>query len=97
MSLPDTLREFAGALETVGNAAAALSQLTKNTTDDRAAQVLQIVAAGLDAIVADLGVKVDPNVVQAHLDAYLKRERDDNAAIDAEIEKLGKPTAPSGS
>lgn len=94
MSLPDSLRTFASALESAGTGLAAISLLTKTASDDKAADVLKLVGTGLDAILADLGIVVDAATVQAHLDAFTAREKADDAAIDKQIaDKFDKAPA----
>lgn len=85
MSLPDTLRSFASALEDVGHAVAALSTLTKSTADDKAADVLKLIGTGLDAILRDLGVKIDPAEVAKHIDVLRSRIEKNDAAINGAI------------
>jgi hypothetical protein len=83
MGLSDSLRSFANVLEKVGEGLAVISHLTKNTSDDKAADLLKLVSQGLDDVLNDLGVKVDPQVVQAHIKAL----RDHIAATDAIIDQ----------
>lgn len=85
MSLPDALRSFAGALEGAGHALAALSAMTKTTTDDKAADVLKVIGAGLEAVIADLGIKIDPDEVLRHIEALRTKLAGNDAATDKAI------------
>jgi hypothetical protein len=86
MSLPDGLRTFADALDHMGSDLAALAALTQTTTDDKAVAVLRLVAAGLSAVVSDLGIAIDPAAVQKRIDDMHAQISANDSATAADID-----------
>ena len=85
MGLPDALRTSADMIDKVGEALSWISHLTTTTADDKALVVLRLIGATIEAMLDDLGIKIDPDVVQHHLDAVKAKIAADDATIDQEI------------
>ncbi len=81
MSIANTLRKAADLYETAVEALQVISKLTKTTKDDKAVEVLKVVAIAVDTALAGFDGKVTTKDVNAAL-AKLKdsiKENDDKA------------------